>query len=323
MSRNVPFFDELIKLNPNIELVYLDNPYSSAETTGITQLAQVYRALTINNKTWFEVSLLTDSNGDILNTSDKILVQSIISLRKSRTIKNRRFYYLYDEVIATTFVNNDLNNKIILNNINPLNPLDNNPSNNKNPLESASRSALGSGIYGINLSDISEARSLSIDNKVIYEIDLLMAYDIQDKEHGESITTASASTNRYLDRIIFNTNKNDIIGNITQENIIKNDNIENLVILWNIVFYRSGRYISYEKLEDILSNYLIEYFTNHELIDRRTNESLIALPINYIMKEMGYTGLLADDLYNNGWDRGCVSYLFEESDPVIEGKAFY
>ena len=38
---------------------------------------------------------------------------------------------------------------------------------------------------------------------------------------------------------------------------------------------------------------------------------------------MGYTGLIADDLYNNGWDRGCVSYNFEETDIMIEGKAFY
>ena len=68
---------------------------------------------------------------------------------------------------------------------------------------------------------------------------------------------------------------------------------------------------------------MIEYFTNYELVDKRSNASLIALPINYIMKEMGYTGLIADDLFNNGWDRGCVSYLFDKSDPLTEGKAFY
>lgn len=301
MTRNIPFFNDLIKLNDDVELVYLENPYSSADSTGVTQLVQVHRSLMINNKVWFEISLLTDSAGNILNTTDKILIQDVVSLRKYRTIKNRKFFHLSDEVIATTFANNESSYKLT----------------NKNPLESASRTALGSGIYGINLSNISEAKALSIDNKLIYEIDLLEAFDIQDKEHGESITIASLLTNRYLDKIISNVDKTDIFD------FIKNDNIENLVILWNIVFYRSKRYISYEKLENILSNYLIEYFTNHELIDKRTNTSIIALPINYIMKEMGYTGLMADDLYNNGWDRGCVSYLFDKSDPLTEGKAFY
>jgi len=301
MSRKVPFFDESIRLDTNIQLVYLDNPYSSPESTGITQLAQIHRSLTINKKVWFEVSLLTDYNGDILNNSDKLLVQNIVSNRKFRTINNRKFYHLSDEVTATNFANNQ--------------------PNNLNSLESTSRSALGSGIYGLNLSNISQARSLSIDNKRIYEIDVPEAYDIQDKEHGESITIASILTNRYLDTIISRFDNSSDINDVVE--ILKNDNIQNLVILWNIVFYRTKRYISYEKLEEILINYLQEYFTNHELIDKRSNVSIIALPINYIMKEMGYTGLIADDLYNNGWDRGCVSYLFEKSDPLLQGKALY
>ena len=308
MSRKVPFFDESLQFYPNVELVYLNNAYSSPDTSGFTQLAQIHRVLTINKKNWYEVTLLTDTNGNKLNSNDKILVQNIISYRKYRTIKNRKLFHLNDKITGTIFVNNDLTNK-------NLDDSDNNNINvNKNPLESASRTALGSGIYGMNLANISEARALSIDNKMIYEIDMLKAFDVQDKEHGESITIASLITNRYLDKIILNKNIIDVI---------KNDNIENLVILWNIVFYRNKKYISYEKLENILSDYLIQYFINHELMDKRDNVSLIALPINYIMKEMGYSGLLADDLYNNGWDRGCVSYLFDKSDNLIEGKSFY
>ena len=308
MDRKVPFFGESIQLDQNIVLVYLDNPHSSPDTTGITQVAQIHRTVKINNKIWFEVSLLTDANGDRLNSTDKILTQNIVSLRKYRTIQNRKLYYLENEIVATVFASNELtNNKI----------------NNKNPLESSSRSALGSGIYGLNLINISEAKSISLDNKRIHELDLFEAYDIQDKEHGESITTASLLTNRYLDKIISSIDINDLkdVSNIS--NIIKNDNIENLVILWNIVFYRSKRYISYDEFELILSDYLIEFFTKHELFDRRDNISLIALPINYIMKEMGYTGLIADDVYNNGWGRGCISYLFDSLDPLTKGVAFY
>jgi len=301
MSRKISFFDESVQLNPNIELVYLDNPYSSPDTTGITQLAQIHRSLKINNKVWYEVSLLTDANGNRLNSTDKILSSNIVSFRKYRTIKNRKLYYLEDELVATIFANNEL-------------------EINKNPLTDTSRSALGSGIYGLNLPNISEARALSINNEKIYELDLLKALDIQDKEHGESITTASLLTNRYLDKIIDNVDVNDL-NNVS--NIIQSDNIENLVILWNIVFYRNKRYIPYDKFEKILSNYLTEFFANHELFDIRDNISLIALPINYIMKEMGYTGLIADDIYNNGWNRGCVSYLFDKSDPLTKGTALY
>lgn len=301
MDRKIPFFNESIQLSSNIELVYLDNPYSSPDTTGITQLAQIHRSLTINKKIWYEVSLLTDVNGDRLNSTDKILTQNIISKRKYRTIKNRKLYYLEDKIIATVFASNQLTNK--------------------NPLEAASRSALGSGIYGLNLPNISEARALSLNNKKIYELDLLKAYDVQDKEHGESITTASLLTNRYLDKVISKIEGVSMISNIS--NIIKSDDIESLVILWNIVFYRNKRYISYEQLEKILINYLTEFFTNHELFDIRDNISIIALPINYIMKEMGYIGLIADDIYNNGWDRGNVSYLFDKSDSLIKGTALY
>lgn len=303
MSRKVSFFSESLKLNPDIELVYLDNPESSADTTGITQVAQIHRSLTINKKLFYEVSLLTDTNGDMLNSREKMLTRNIVSSRKYRTIKNRKLYYIEDEIIATVFASNQLTNK--------------------NSLGSASRSALGSGIYGTNLPSISEARKLSLNNKKIYEIDLTEAFDIQDKEHGESITTASLLTNRYLDKIISEVDINNLDNIFAISDIIKNDNIENLVILWNIVFYRNKRYISYETIENILSNYLIEFFTNYELIDKRDNISLIALPINYIMKEMGYSGLIADDVYNNGWGRGCVSYLFDKSDPLTKGEAFY
>jgi hypothetical protein len=301
MSRTIPFFDESLKLDYDIELVYVENPESSPDTTGITYVAQIHRSMRINGKLFFEVSLLTDTNGNRLSSTNKILTQNIISLRKHRTIKNRKLYHLEDEIVATNFANNDLSNK--------------------NPLESVSRSALGSGIYGRNLASIQEAKTLSLDNKKIYEIDIIGAFDIQDKEHGESITTASLHTNRYLDKIITDSNLNDLDNILEVRNFIKNDNIENLVILWNIVFYRNKRYISYDKLENILCDYLVEFFTNNEIMN--DNTSLIALPINYIMKEMGYTGLIADDIYNNGWDRGCVSYIFAKSDKFRQGKAFY
>lgn len=324
MSRNIPFFNDTLLLPIDIELVYLDNPDRTPDTNGITQVAYIHRSVIINKRPWYEISLLTDSSGNRLGETDKLFVggDKIVSNKKYRIIKNRKLYYLGDKITATSFASK---NNYLKNNDSNISPTNNNvirnTSNNK-PLESTSKSAIGSGIYGLNFPNISYAKALTINNKLVYEIDVSQGYDVQDKEHGESITIASLLTNRYLDKIILDVKSSN--NNVDIENFIVNDNIENLVILWNIVFYRTREYISYDTLKTILSDYLVEYFSKeNNLKDKRNNEPLIALPINYIMKNMGYNGLIADDQYNNGWDRGCVSFNYDNSDSFILGKSFY
>jgi hypothetical protein len=328
MSRVIPYFNSSASLPINLELVYLDNPDTPPDTSGITQVAFVHRSFVDpNKKTWYEVSLLTDSDGSRIGSNNKIFVggDKIMSNKNIRKINNRKIYYMEDEIVATNFAsaNKNINDIMYISYAsNESNPnIANKNLMSKTPLESTSRSAIGSGIYGKNFPNITYARALTLKNTLIHELDMTNAYDVQDKEHGESITIASLLTNRYLDKIISNsiyTKNTDNIGDI-----IKNDNIENLVILWNIVFYRTGEYISYEILEKILSNYLIRYFSQSTIKDKRNDEPLIALPINYIMMGMGYDGLLADDQFNNGWGRGCVSFNYDNSDSFTLGKAFY
>lgn len=298
MSRKIPYFSGSLSNIQEISLVYLETRDRVTNTDGNTQLARIVKSFKSSKGQLFEISLLSDPSGNIINSVERIIIlkKNIMNNESIKKIKNRKLYYIGTEAIATNFANKELTN------------------NNQNPLDSTSRSGLGSGIYGTNFlpNEIAEG-------SLIYEINITNGYDIQDKAHGESITTASVITNRYLDKIIVMMREE----NNGSGNIIEDDNIENLVVLWNIVFYRTKEYISYERLEKILSNYLVYYFSRSELIDHRDGVQLIDLPINYIMREMGYNGLLADDLYNNGWDRGCVSYDYSKMDLFTQGKAFY
>lgn len=295
-TRKSPFFDDKILLSSDIKLVYLENSDLTPVTSGITYLARINRSFIDRQKKWHEILLLTDAEGNQINSSNKIIVgeEKIVSDRKYRNIFPRKLYHFSDgnSIIARNFVDKNVPD---------------------NPLQYTSKSSIGSGIFGLCLKHSEDAEKLLVnDNQNIYQIDLNDGYDIQDKEHGESVTTASLLTNRYLDYIISNNllNKDaDISG------YIKNDNIEHLMILWNIAFYRTHNYISYELLESILIDYLTNYF--------KGSESFIELPINYIMSSMKYIGLIADDLYNNGWDRGCISYDYDQANSLITSKAFY
>src|SRR6478736_4399910 len=177
------YFNDKIELPVNVELVYLDSVESLPDTTGITQLAFIHRSLSINNQTWYEISLLTNENGEILEPIDKIMIRGnkIVSHRRYRSIINNNLYHLSDKITATGFADKNIV---------------------EYTLESTSRTALGSGIYGINVPNITYAADLAVDNKLTYEIKITSPFEIQDKEHGESITTASLLTNRYLDKII-------------------------------------------------------------------------------------------------------------------------
>ena len=189
--------------------------------------------------------------------------------------------------------------------------------NTDHALESTSRSALGSGIYGIYLRDESEIPSLRTEsNQRVYRIDNRYSYLVQDKEHGESITTASLHTNKYIDKA-FET------AQVDPSTYIEENPIINLVTLWNIVLYRTQEEITKNELERILINYMSRYLSDNALKDTINGNDIETLPINDIMNALGYDGLLADDPYNNGWGRGCVNYNYEQA-VIFQGeKAFY
>ena len=305
-------------------LVYVEKTRPFGDVDGTTQIAKVIRTPLEIDATgdliqWYELELVTDSEGDKLNIPQPLVVSvnNIVSNRSMRDIQPRQFYnfatltnsldprtlqpdYEGTEEIqyplsATSFVIKD---------------------SIERPLELTSRSALGSGIYGMYLPDESIIPSLLTDqNQITYRIACPNAYIIQDKEHGESITVASINTNRYLDRIIPALSADNSLDALS---LIQMNSIQNLTTLWNIVFYRTEQFITQEWLERVLTSYVIRYISDHSLVDSINGDSIQELPINDIMLGLGYEGILADDVYNNGWNRGCVSYNYSQAN-IIQG----
>ena len=311
-------------LNYNQCLVYVENTQPFSDVDGTTQIARVVRTPVTTDSEgatiqWYELELITDSEGDRLEKPQPIVVSEdrIVSNRSKKDILLRQFYNFAS--LTNSFENGgDIQYPLAATNFVIKDRSD-------SPLESTSRSALGSGIYGIYLSDESMIPHLLTDeNQITYLIDCPNAYIIQDKEHGESITVASLNTNRYLDRVIPALQSDDSIKPL---DFIQMNPIHNLWTLWNIVLYRTNQHIAQDRLEQVLANYVVHYLSDPQdhsssyqtLVDSINGNALHELPINAIMRELGHDGIIGDDPYTNSWDRGCVSYNYDQA-VIIQGS---
>lgn len=307
-------------LDYNQCLVYVENTRPFADVNGTTRIANVVRTpFTIDESgdliQWYELELITDSEGDRLSVPQPLIVSgdNIVSNRSIRDIQPRQFYNFASltnsldskgeiqyPLTATGFVIKDRVDR---------------------PLELTSRTALGSGIYGMYIRDENIIPSLLTDpSQITYNIVCPNAYIIQDKEHGESVTVASLHTNRYLDRIIPVLRANNTLDALS---LIKSNSIQNLVTLWNIALYRTEEYITEMWLEQILADYVLRYINDNSLVDNINGNTIEQLPINDIMTKLGHDGIIGDDPYTNGWDRGCVSYNYDQAVLIQGGVARY
>src|SRR5690606_16094100 len=98
---------------------------------------------------------------------------------------------------------------------------------------------------------------------------------------------------------------------------LKNNFPINIYNLWKIFFQRIDIDIDVEFLSEIISMYIEIFFNvltesndyrDYIHLDFNSNIKLIPQPINFIMIKLGFDGLLADDIYNNGWEKYCISY---------------
>lgn len=292
-------------LAPNQCLVYIDNPHPFADTDGVVHIATIRRSFMSDDTLWFDVLLQTDLHGEALSVPRPCTISgdNIVSNREYHDIQPRQMYHFAqgpDTVITA-------NSFVITKNLN-------------NPLESTSRSALGSGIYGRYIQHPTDIPSLIFDPKQpVYLIDLTNAYIVQDKEHSETITIASLNTNRYIDRVITSLIDSPEIDPEVVHTEIRDTIPAFLPTLWNIALYRTNTRITQEWLIDTLTDYTVMYLTDTSLIDTINGESIQQLPINSIMRKLGYTGLLGSDAGSNGWDRGCVSYLYDQA-TILQGN---
>lgn len=300
-----------INKNKNV-LVYLDIYSSHPDVHCITYIAKI---ISQNDDDTYDVILLTDELGNTVENINPVTISHdvIVSYRPVHDIQPKFFYYfseLQSETInADRFVMKQYDDykQILLPTLS---------------LTQTTRIPFGSGIYGKYVANDNNLDDLTIDeNEQIYRIDANDCYLIQDQAHGDSVILASLHTNRYLDDVFLsiqaqpNKETMDVDSLIIDaENLnIKAPNIKisSLITLWNIALARTNDNISENQFLQILHNYVVDFLTQTTLRDAITNEFLSPLPINYILNDLGYHGILASDSTNNGWDRGCVSYDLE------------
>lgn len=279
-------------LKPSQCLVYLETNGNVSEVSGYTYLAHIVRKFYDRERLWYEVRLETDKDGKSVTTNNNIFVTGdrVVSDRAYESIEVKSFYhYSNNGITAENFVIK---------------------SDQTNPLTSTSRTALGSGIFGtrtINYNSALKPHLITITN----------AYEIQDAAHGDSITMASSNTNGFLDNVLAMLADQNSVGLLDITNAVNSTDYLHLVVLWNIVFYRTREMISREQLGEVLAQYIYKYLQVSSLHDSITQDELAELPINDIMRSMGYNGLIATDPYNNGWDRGSVSYDYNTASKFV------
>lgn len=302
-------------LNPDQCLVYIVNQLPFGDAEGYTLVAHTIREYVRDDKLWADLLLETNNYGEPLPVPSPITVSGdrIVSNRAFHDIEPRTIYHFAQ-----------------LTNLSETGPNFEYPiqargfvikRNQNRPLEATSRSALGSGVFGIYLkSQDLIPKFRTVPNQSVYAIQCPSAYPIQDKEHGDSLTVASLNTNRYLDRVI-NAARDETVRDVNViMTLIRDNPSPNLYTLWNIALYRTEDYIAADELDSLLAQYVASYFSDNSAFDSVNDEPLQELPINGIMGYLGYDGVISSDVYNNGWDRGCVWYNYKIPDIIMSGE---
>lgn len=285
-------------------LVYLEDTSPTPEVDGYTYIARKVRSYFSDNKLWHDVILLTDSTGNKNKNKNHVTIsnEKIISERPVKDIKSNTFIHFAPLVFIKNIKHPITATNFVI------------KTNKTRPLESTTRTGFGTGIYGRFVDNIKDISSLSVHpSQTVYEITCENPYFLQDKEHGDSLITASMGTNRYLDNIINVLRNSDEISLEMIIDYIYDYEPVNIFMLWNIMLYRTREYISREDLYYLFASYVMNYLFDNSLNDSVTKLPITELPINSIMKYLGHDGILADDPYNNGWGRGCVSYNHEQA----------
>ena len=298
---------QIYNKTPTRVLVYIVSTELFTITDGTTRWGVI---TDINGET-YTITILNARDGSPIGGDVRVPLSNILSTRPFREVKISTIYQMKDASlifypsVLQAPATSTISSKVTASSFCIRNTMD-------NPLDSTSRMSLGAGIYGTYFAEPPP----SLRNRV-YAIDVstYRCYPIQDKEHGESITTASTYTNRYLDSLI--------VGYRNSENVeitLDSEEVSKLYTLWEIVLVRTNDMLPYEQLQMLLSQYLQDFFSRAPLLSTRDRLELVVLPINYIMKYLGYQGLVADDFDNNNDERKCVLYDYDIETVILEGS---
>lgn len=284
-------------------LIYLDDNRSLPDTNTITYIGEILKEYMSNNVKFYDVIIKTDDEGNYIPNSRKVTITEdhLLSIRNIKDINPKQMYHYASQTFSENIQYPITANSFVIKN------------KSTTALESTSRTALGSGIYGT----YNKPKTLIIDQSS-YIIKFNNPYILQDREHGESITKASLATNRYLDKLLLILNDKQATFDDCAILIFNND-YSNILTLWNIVLARSNKSIDNNFLFNFLSSYLYDYLNDNTLFDNIYGESIYPLPIGILFSLLGYDGLLADDFNNNSLYRGCVNYDYTQA-IVLQGE---
>lgn len=301
-------------LQSNQCLIYLISAHPFAEVDTVTYIAQIKGQFEDKDIIWYEVEVLTSSTGDRIDIPQQITVPAaqIISNRLPRDIQPRCCYYFASRLLSGTMQYGIKATNFALSEVDDF------------PLAKTSNAGLGSGIYGQFIkNEASLSRYQASPTQDVYRIDVPAAYLLQDREHGDSLTIASLHTNRYLDDLIRILRSENRTSMAEIQASFQPGSLESLLRLWNIVFYRTNQFISMEWFRETLIQYLFQYQNQKELQDTLTGAPIQELPINLILRRLGHDGILGDDYHSNKWNRGCVSFNYEQATILQGNRAAY
>ena len=128
---------------------------------------------------------------------------------------------------------------------------------------------------------------------------LVKPFFIQDNEHESSVLYASQQTNEVIDKMI-----------ASAIQFFEEKDVHRLTNLWNIALARVEDKIEEIDVHRILVRYIDEYNEESIIIDSRFNYPLQELPINYILKHLGYDGVINP---LNAWKRESVAFKLTDT----------
>jgi hypothetical protein len=285
-------------------LVYIENKIPFADVKGYTYLAKVLSES--RDKKWYDVQLLTKPSGEPETRDRKVTISVANLLVPQRRSASDIVFYQPAQQIMSNNIEYQLTASGFLF-----------KDNHNSPLRLTTSVGYGSGIYGRHRLPAEMMQSA-------YMVDGTSCYPLIDQAHGDSLTNASLQTNYYTDRLIEAYRAVPEPEAFEVQQTIDQYPLDNLVTLWGIVMQRSSDYImTKQELSSALRDYVLRYLQETELLDSMTGQPLAELPINAIMRSIGYDGVVAADSYNNSKYRGCVSYDYQEAELAFGGRASY
>lgn len=329
-------------------LIYIENSNRLSDVSGSTCRAKYFSSIQINNETFHQVIQLTGLNGEDLETGRKIIIseKNILNLRPKKNLKFQ-FYHIDYSVTARDFVY--VKNKsrqlertskfglgsgiqgVYLKDSKMIPYLM--TEANQKPFEIQLSNPF-------IIQDREHGESLSLAS-----VNLNRFIDQLLKRFNNILLDNRNNINLLSDGNIFTTDILDSCKTVTDQigysiknyhqtfieslpNEIRNSLEKHIVNQWTMVFDRTDFKIDENLIIDAIYNFVVEFInklteSDLDYRDSITQNKLIEQPINFIMKLIGIDGLIADDEFNNGWDRFCISYNFDGANEYYGSETDY